>query len=186
MSTPLQQDLKRIFHGASWALLLRGLLALAVGLIIIIRPLDSIAGLALVIAFWAIFSGLTSIVHAFELKAVLSHWWVILLSGLVSVGFGVAAMYYYPGLSLTFAIVLFVWWLMITGIFGIWAAMQEKRLGLPWGWAAFFGVLSIAAAVFGLLAPPATLAAIMGLIAGFSLIGGVMLLLGAFKLRSMA
>src|SRR5881397_2765579 len=113
MTTAMMEDAKRMYRLTWWALMLRGLLSLAVGVLIFARPLDSVAAFALVIAFWAIFTGLTTTVHAFELRPVAPHWWVLLLSGLVSVAFGVAAFYYYPGLSLTFAVVLVAWWLTV-------------------------------------------------------------------------
>jgi uncharacterized membrane protein HdeD (DUF308 family) len=184
MAAPVLDDLKRAYRLGWWALLLRGLLGVAVGVLILVRPLDSVAAFALVIAFWAMFTGLTTTVHAFELKPVAPHWWVMLLSGLVGVGFGVAALVYYPGLSLTFAVVLVAWWLTISGAIGIYVAVMEKKVGLQWGWAAAFGVLSVAAGAFAILAPPVTLAAIMGLIAGFAIVSGFALIFGAFKVRS--
>ncbi len=185
MATPVLEDLKRLYHRTWWALVLRGLLALAVGVFIFARPLDSVAAFALVIAFWALFSGIVDIVHAVELKSVMQRWWVLLLTGLVGVGFGIAALIYYPVLSLTFAVVWAAWWLLFTGILGIYAAFQQKQLGVQWGWSAAFGVLSVAASAFALLAPPVTLAAIMGLIAAFAIVGGVALVWGAFKLRAL-
>ena len=185
MTTAVLEDLKRVYNRAWWALLLRGLLALTVGVFIFARPLDSVAAFALVIAWWALFSGFVNIVHAFQLKPVMNHWWVLLLSGLVGVGFGLAALVYYPGLSLSFAVVWVAWWLMFTGILGIYAAFLEKKLGVQWGWPIAFGVVSVVASVFALLSPPVTLAAIMGLIAGFAIVAGVALSAGAFKLRSL-
>ena len=184
MATSVLGDLRAVYHRTWWALMLRGLLGLAVGIYIFARPLDSVAAFALVIAFWALFAGIVEIVHAIELKAMMKHWWVLLLGGLVGVGFGIAALVYYPALSLTFAVVWVSWWLTLTGFLGISAAVMQKKLGVPWGWTAAFGVLSFVAGVFALLAPPVTLAAIMGLIAGFALVSGVALTVGAFKLRS--
>jgi uncharacterized membrane protein HdeD (DUF308 family) len=165
--------------------LLRGLLSLAVGVFILVRPLDSIAAFALLIAFWALFMGFVNVVQAFEMKPIARHWWVLLLSGLVSVGFGIAALVYYPVLSLTFAVVWVSWWLVASGIIEIYAAIRMKQMGASWGWTAAFGVLSLAAGAFALLAPPATLAAIMWLIAAFSIVVGLTLIVGAFRIRSM-
>jgi uncharacterized membrane protein HdeD (DUF308 family) len=167
-----------------WALFLRGLLALALGAFILWRPMDSIASFALVIAIWALFSGIVQIVHAFELRDMFQQWWVLLLSGLVSAAFGVAALYYYPGLSLTFAVVWATWWLFLTGALAIYAAIVERGLGVSWGWTLTLGILTIIAGVLALMNPPATLAAIMGLIAGFAIVSGVVLLIGAFRLTS--
>ena len=50
MTTAVLDDLKRVYNRAWWALLLRGLLALTVGVFIFTRPLDSVAAFALVIA----------------------------------------------------------------------------------------------------------------------------------------
>src|SRR5690349_23606974 len=82
-----------------WAFMLRGLFAIALGSFILWRPLDSIASFALLIAFWALFTGFIEIIHAFELRGVYRPWWMILLGGLISVGFGVTALDYYPTLS---------------------------------------------------------------------------------------
>lgn len=186
MATPVLDDLKRMSHRAWWALLLRGLLSLAVGVLIIARPLESVAAFALVIALWALFTGFVNIVHAFEVKPALKYWWILLVSGLVSVGFGIAALRYYPGLSLSFAVIWVAWLLLVTGILELYVAFQAKQLGLHWGWPAAFGVASVVASAFALLSPPATLAAIMGLIAGFSIVAGIALIGGAFKLRGLA
>src|SRR5213083_1979630 len=184
MATPMLDDLKRGYRLGWWALFLRGLVGLAVGIYIFARPLDSVAAFALVIAFWALFVGSVEIVQAVELKAMMKHWWVLLLAGLIGVAFGVAALFNYPGLSLTFAVVMVSWWLTLTGILGIYAGVMQKSLGMPWGGTVAFGVLSVVAGLFALLAPPVTLAAIMGLIAGFALLSGIAFVVGAFKLRS--
>lgn len=186
MATPVLDEVKRMYRVTWWALFLRGLLGIAVGVLVFARPMESVGALAIVIAFWALFSGFTMTMQAFELRQVAPHWWVLLLSGLVAIGFGVAAIYNYPGLSLTFAVVLTSWWLLLTGALGIGAAVMEKNLGVPWGWTAVFGVLAIAAGVFALVAPPVTLAAIMGLIAAYALISGVAFIAAAVKLRGAA
>ena len=145
MATAVLGDLRAVYHRTWWALMLRGLLGLAVGIYIFARPLDSVAAFALVIAFWALFGGIVEIVHAIELKAMMKHWWVLLLAGLVGVAFGIAALVYYPGLSLTFAVVWVSWWLTLTGFLGVSAAVMQRNLGVQWVWTGAFGALSIVA-----------------------------------------
>jgi uncharacterized membrane protein HdeD (DUF308 family) len=181
MSGPIRTVYRRTW----WALALRGIFALAIGVFILWRPFDSIAAFALVIAWWALFSGIIQLVHAFELRSVYSRWWLLLLSGLVGIVFGVAALYYYPGLSLAFAVVMVAWWLLVTGVVAIAAGVMERRIGLRWGWTLAFGVLAVLAGIFALMSPPTTLAAIMGIIAAFALISGVLHLMGAFALSSL-
>ena len=167
-----------------WSLVLRGIFGIALGAIILWRPIESIATFALVIAIWALFSGIVQIVHAFDVRAVFPQWWALLLGGIVGVAFGIAAFYYYPGLSLAFAVAWTAWWLLLTGGVAIYVAMQERQLELPWGWTLVYGLAAIGTSVFAFMNPPVTLVAIMGLIAGFAIVGGVVLLVGANRLAS--
>jgi uncharacterized membrane protein HdeD (DUF308 family) len=176
--------IRSAYRRAWWALVVRGLLALGLGIFILWRPMDSIASFALVIAIWALFSGIVRTVHAFELRSLLPQWWVLLLSGLVNLAFGIAAIYYYPTLSLAFAVVWAAWWLFLTGGLEIYAAIVERRMGVSWGWTMALGVVSIIAGVLAFMNPPVTLAAIMGLIAGFAIVSGIVLLVGAYRLSS--
>jgi uncharacterized membrane protein HdeD (DUF308 family) len=180
--TPIGKAVQHVW----WSLVLRGLLAVTVGILIITRPMASVAALALVIALWALVHGIVTMYHAFELRPIVRHWWVALLSGAISAAFGVAALYYYPALSLTFAVIWTAWWLMLGGIAGISTALQERRMAMPWGWTMTFGVLSVAASAAAFTNPPGTLAALMGLLSAFAIVGGLVLLVGAFRLRGAA
>ena len=167
-----------------WSLVLRGVFGIALGALILWRPIESIATLAVVIAIWALFSGVVQIVHAFEVRAVFPQWWVLLLGGLVGVLFGIAAFYYYPGLSLAFTVAWTAWWLLLTGGFAVYVAMQERQLELPWGWTLVYGIAAIVTSALAFMNPPVTLVAIIGLIGGFAIVGGVVLLVGAYRLAS--
>jgi len=181
-----QTPLGKVVQGAWWSLVIRGFLALSVGILILARPMDSVAALALVIALYALMQGIVTIVHAFELRQIADHWWVLLLSGIISAGFGVAALYYYPGLSLAYAVVWTAWWLILGGVAGISIAVMERRAGLPWAWTMLWGVVGVVAAAVAFASPPATLAALLGLISAFSIVAGVLLLAGAFRLKGAA
>lgn len=176
--------LESAYRRTWWALVLRGLLALALGIFILWRPMDSIASFALVIAIWALFSGVVQIVHAFDLRTLFQQWWLLLLSGLLGTAFGIAALYYYPTLSLSFAVVWAAWWLLLTGGLAVYAGIVERRIGVSWGWTVTFGIVSIIAGVVAIMNPPVTLAAIMGLISGFAIVSGTVLLIGAYRLSS--
>ncbi len=176
----LEGTLNRVW----WGIVLRGVVALALGIFILARPLESVAVFALVIAFWALIDGLTNIVHSFDLKAYVNHWWLMLLGGVISAVFGVAALYYYPVLSLAFAVLWVAWWLLLTGVVGIYVAVQQRRLAMSWGWTMALGIVSVVAGVLALVYQPATLAAIMAFIAGFAIVAGILLLVGAVRIKS--
>lgn len=173
------------YRRAWWGLVVRGLLAIAIGVVILWRPLESVATFAFYIALYALFSGFVQIVHGLDLRHVLNRWWLMALGGLVSVAFGFAALYYYPTLSLAFAVAWTAWWLLVTGALAIYLAAVEHGIGAPWGWTLTFGILSLICGVLALANPPTTLAALMGLIAGFALVSGLTLLVGAYRLSSL-
>ena len=172
------------YHRGKWAFLIRGLIGIALGIFIFVRPLESVAAFALVIAIWALTDGIVGIVHAFELRSLVPHWGVLLLSGIVSMLFGMAALYYYPALSLTFAVMWTAWWLIAGGALGVYVAMQERKAKLQWGWTLTSGVIAIAFGVLAMVYPAITLAALMGVLATFGILGGIAMLVTAGKMQS--
>jgi uncharacterized membrane protein HdeD (DUF308 family) len=182
--TMLTDALVSAYHRSKWALILRGLVGIALGIFILVRPLDSVAAFALVVAIWALVDGIVNIVHSFELRAVLPYWGLMLLAGIVSVLFGVAALYYYPALSLTFAVMWAALWLITGGALGIYIAMQARKAELPWGWTLTFGIVTVACGGLAIMYPGMTLAALMGIFAAFGIVGGIAMLVAAGKLQS--
>ena len=180
----ITDEITAAYNRGKWALIVRGLLGIVLGVVIFTRPLASVAAFALVVAVWALSDGIVGIVHAFDLRKVAPHWWVMLLSGFVSVGFGAAALYYYPILSLTFAVVWTAWWLISAGVLGIYTAVQERKAEVSWGWTLTFGIIALAAGVLAMVYPGITLAALMGTIATFGIVGGIAMLVGAGKMQS--
>lgn len=180
----LKDTLVSAYQRSKWALLIRGLMGIAIGIFIFMRPLDSVAAFALVIAIWALADGIVGIVHAFDLRSVVSHWGVLLVSGIVSLLFGIAALYYYPALSLAFAVMWTAWWLIAGGALGVYVAVEERKAELPWGWTLTSGVIAIGFGVLAMLYPAITLAALMGVIATFGILGGIALVVAASKMQS--
>ena len=180
----IANDLKMDFNRSKWAIALRGLFGILLGVVILARPLDSVAALALVVALWALFEGAVAVVYAFEVRSMVSHWWVLLLGGVVSVLFGVAALYYYPGLSLAFIVLWVAWWLITAGVIGAYVAVMERRIGVSWGWTMAWGVLAIVAGILAAMYPGGTLAWLLVVLAAFGIIGGVLRLIIAFRMQS--
>ena len=183
-TTMLTDKLVSAYQRSKWALLIRGLLGLALGIFILVRPLESVAAFALVIAIWALSDGIVSIVSAFEVRNVVDHWGVLLVSGIVSIFFGVAALYYYPALSLTFAVMWAAWWLIAGGTLGVYVALQERKAALPWGWTLTSGIIAIGFGILAIMYPAITLASLMGIIATFGILGGIVLLVAGVKMQS--
>jgi len=109
---------------------------------------------------------------------------VMLVAGIVGVAFGVAALYYFPGLSLTFAVVWTAYWLTVSGLIAAYIAWQERAMGVSWGWTMAFGVLAILGGIVAFINPTATLATLLGVISGFAFLSGILLLVGAGRMAA--
>ena len=180
----IADDLKAAYNRTKWGVAVRGLFGILVGIIILSRPIASVAALALVVALWSLIEGIVAIVHAFELRSIVQHWWMLLLSGVVSVLFGIAAVYYYPGLSLAFVVIWVAWWLLTAGAMAAYVAFMERKVGISWGWTMAWGILAIVAGVLSLMYPGVTLAWVLGLLAAFGIVGGIVRLVIAFRMQS--
>lgn len=178
-------EIQKVYNQSKWALVLRGLLSLLVGIAILTRPMPSVAALALVIALWALFDGSVNVVRSFQVRHVAPHWWVLLLSGLVGVAFGIAALYYFPGLSLTFAVAWVAYWLILSGVIALYLGFAERRAGISSGWTLLFGVVALAGGFIALMYPIATLATLLGFLAGFSIISGLFLIMAAVRMQTL-
>lgn len=180
----ISEDLKAAYNRNKWGVALRGVFGILIGITILARPMASTAALALVVAIWALVEGLVAIIYAIELRSIVRHWWALLLAGVVSILFGIAALYYYPALSLLFVVAWVGWWLLSAGAITIWVAVQEKKIGASWGWTMAWGILAIAAGVLAFVYPGVTLAWVMGLLAAVGIIGGILRLIAAFRMQS--
>jgi len=169
-----------------WSFLIRGVLAIVVGILILIWPLDSLAVLALAVAVWALVSGVAEIAQSIQVRSVLPSWWVSLAGGLISCAFGLAALYWYPLLSLAFVIAWTILWLFTTGLLGVYSALRMRRHGLPWGWLCTWGAFSILASAIVAVQPPASLVALLVGLSLFAIASGTSLLIGAWHIRSFA
>jgi uncharacterized membrane protein HdeD (DUF308 family) len=177
-------EIQKVYNQSKWALVLRGLLSLLVGIAILTRPMPSVAALALVIALWALFDGSVNIVRSFQVRQIAPHWWVLLVSGIVGVGFGIAALYYFPGLSLAFAVLWVAYWLILSGVIALFLGYQERKVGVSWGWTVLYGAVALVGGVIALMYPMATLAALLGFIAGFSIIASLFLFMAAARMQA--
>ena len=178
------EDIKAAYSRTTWALILRGLIGIAIGTWILMRPLASVAALALVIAVWALLDGFANIVRGFTLRKIAPHWTALVLGGAISVAFGGAAIYYYPGLSLAFVVMWTSLWLILGGATVAYVSTQERRLGMPWGWTMALALVGIFTGILAYVFPQITLASLMVVVAVFGIVGGVAMLVGAAKLNS--
>lgn len=83
-------------HGRPWALILEGLAGIAAGVVTFMWPGVTALVLIWLIAAWAIVTGVFEIAAAIRLRRVLTGEWLLLLSGVLSIAFGVLV-FAFPG-----------------------------------------------------------------------------------------
>ena len=74
-----------------WTFILRGLLAIAFGILAFIAPVWGVAILVALFGAWALIDGVTNVWTGIRTRNVDRNWWLEILEGLVSVAAGVIA-----------------------------------------------------------------------------------------------
>ena len=111
-----------------WLLLLWGLVGIVVGVMTFIMP--GITGLVLLmyIAAWAVITGVLQIVAAIRLRKEIKGEWLMILSGLVSVAFGVL-LFLQPGAGALAVAWIIAAYAFIFGVLMVLLAFIVRKLG---------------------------------------------------------
>ena len=88
-----------------WILLLEGLVGIGAGLVTLFRPGITALVLLYIIAGWAVATGILELIAAVRLRKEIKHEWLLALSGIASVAFGVLIALF-PGAG---ALALVIW-----------------------------------------------------------------------------
>ncbi|HTU11493.1 MAG TPA: HdeD family acid-resistance protein [Allosphingosinicella sp.] len=105
-------------------------------------------------------------------EGLLAHnWWAAAIRGVSAIVLGLLAIAL-PDLTLLGLSIIFAVYCVVGGIFAIVLAVRGTRKGQRWGWLAFNGVVSLAAAVVALFYPHLTILALVVMFAAWALISG--------------
>ena len=130
-----------------WALVIRGLAAIAFGVVAFVKPSASLLALVGVWGAYAIVDGVFSVVLAIRGARILPGWGWQLAKGITSIGAGVVT-FLWPGITAIALLMVISAWAVLTGVAEIATAVWLRRhLRGEWMLAAS-GVLSL---VFGVL-----------------------------------
>ena len=112
--------------------------------------------------------------------ALARNWWLIALRGVLGVMFGLLALIL-PFATILALVLLFSAYMLVDGVFAIYAAVRAARQRENWGFLAFQGAVSIVTAVLAFLWPGLTVFAFVLLIAAWSIVTGCLMLAAAVR-----
>ena len=117
------------------------------------------------------------------LRPLTRSWWLILLRGIASILFGIAA-FVWPGLTVLALTLLYGAFAMADGILALGAALTGSgERSIPTWWLVVIGLLGIAAGTVAFLWPGLTAFALVIVIGAWAVAIGVMQIIGAIWLR---
>jgi uncharacterized membrane protein HdeD (DUF308 family) len=173
-----------VFASSWWSLLLRGIAAIAFGILAFVWPQITLTALVFLWGAYVLVDGIFAIAAGIKSHAENKRWWVLLLEGILSVLAGVLA-FVIPGITALVLLLMIAAWAIVTGAFEIGAAIQLRKYIKGEWLLALAGVASI---LFGLalfLNPGVGALAVVWLIGAYAIVFGVLLIALGLRLHSM-
>ena len=179
----IEGRLAGILRRTWWLLLLRGLMAIAFGVLSWVQPGISLAALVMLFGIYALIDGVAGVWSSLAGHKDDGHWWVLLLWGVVGVGVGTLTLSA-PGITALALLFYIALWAVATGVLQIVAAVRLRN-EIEGEWLlALSGLASVAFGVVLMVRPMAGAIALLWIIATYAILFGILLVVLAFKARS--
>jgi uncharacterized membrane protein HdeD (DUF308 family) len=165
-----------------WALALRGVLAIVVGMIAFAMPGVFLASIVLLFGAYALVDGIFAIIAGIRAAERHERWWPLALEGVVDIVAGIVV-FLLPAAAALALLYLISAWSIVTGVFRIAAAIRlRKQIEGEWLFI-LNGVLSVLFGVVIAVFPAVGLVTVVWIIGMYAIIFGVLLVALAFRLR---
>jgi len=168
-----------------WALVLRGLAAIAFGILTFVAPAISLFALVIMWGAYAIVDGVFAVVLAIRGARVAPGWGWLLAEGIVGIGAGVVT-FLWPGITAIALLAVIATWAILTGLAEIVTAIRLRRQVRGEWMLAASGVLSIVFGVLLAMRPGAGALAVTWMIGGYAVVFGALLVALGFRLHQWA
>jgi uncharacterized membrane protein HdeD (DUF308 family) len=166
-----------------WLLLLRGVAAIAFGVLAFIWPGVTLFTLVILYGAFALVDGILALAAAFASRSeTVPRWWLV-LTGILGIAAGLIAMLW-PGITALVLIVFIGAWAVVRGVMEIIAAIQlRKEIEGEW-LLVLAGVLSVLFGLGVLIFPGTGALALIWLIAIYAVAIGIVMIVLALRLRA--
>jgi uncharacterized membrane protein HdeD (DUF308 family) len=173
-----------IFGRSWWTLLLRGLLAMVLGVLIFTRPFITLKAVVLAFAFYCFVEGVSSLFTAISGWRHREHRWLLVMEGIAGIVVGLITLRT-PGITTVALMALIAVWALVTGVLRIVEGVKLRREISGEVWLILGGLVSIAFAMLVLLRPFTGAIAVVRIVGAFGIFLGLTELFLAFEVRSM-
>jgi uncharacterized membrane protein HdeD (DUF308 family) len=165
-----------------WAIAIRGVLAIIVGVIAFAAPVATMLSLVLLFSAYMLLDGIFAIVAAIRAARQHERWGLLVLEGIIDIATAAIAVLW-PGLTILAYVLLVAAWAVITGVLALVAAF---RLNLHHGrwWLVLGGIASLVYGVLLVIAPLIGALVLTWWFGAYALVFGIFLLILAFRLRA--
>jgi uncharacterized membrane protein HdeD (DUF308 family) len=165
-----------------WVLVVRGVLAILLGIFTFAWPLQTIAALVLAFGAVAMADGIFAVITAFAGRKLTDDWWVLLAQGLLGIGVGALTLLN-PAITGVALLIYIAAWAIGLGVLQVVAAVKLRHEITGEWWLALGGVVAVAFGVLLMVSPAQGALAVLWMIGGFALAWGVALMVGGFDVR---
>ena len=166
-----------------WLLLLRGIAAIAFGLLAFLWPDLTLLTLVFMWGIYAISDGILALWAAIASKGgeIAPRWWLAVV-GIAGILAGALA-FVWPGMTALVLLMFIASWAIVIGVLQIWGAIRlRKEIEGEW-LLALSGALSVAFGVIMFAQPGAGALAVIWLIGWFAILAGCVYVALAFQLK---
>jgi len=166
-----------------WSVLIRGLLAILIGIVALALPGVTVTALVFLFAGYAFVDGVVSIIGAVRAVAAKERWGSLLIEGIAGIAAGVITVLW-PAITALTLIYVIAAWAIVTGVLEIAAAVRLRRhISGEW----LLALSGVASVIFGVLVAAVPLAGALVLAVWFGayeVVFGTLLVALGFRLRA--
>jgi uncharacterized membrane protein HdeD (DUF308 family) len=166
-----------------WSVLIRGLLAILIGIVALALPGVTVTALVFLFAGYAFVDGVVSIIGAVRAVAAKERWGSLLIEGIAGIAAGLITVLW-PAITALTLIYVIAAWAIVTGVLEIAAAVRLRRhISGEW----LLALSGVASVIFGVLVAAVPLAGALVLAVWFGayeVVFGTLLVALGFRLRA--
>jgi uncharacterized membrane protein HdeD (DUF308 family) len=164
-----------------WLLALRGVIAIAFGLVALLWPGVTLVAIALLFGAYALVNGVITMIAAFRRQQDAARRTAHVVEGLLGVAAGVLALIW-PGVTALVLVVLVAAWAIVTGALEIWLATR-----LPGQWLSLvLGAVTMIVGILVLLRPLVGAVALAFTVGVWAIIAGVLMLAETWRIHRLS